>query len=528
MGNVQYNGISLPDQWPPIGHEKSWREPMPVPYLDSPPEVIPIDIGRQLFVDDFVVEKATLTRTFHTPEKWRHNPILKPETEWEERGLRDQPDPASCACPFDDGVFYDPDDGHFKMWYMACALGHTALAISRDGIHWERPTFDVVEDTNIVIPYDADFRRDSFSPVLDHNTRNLEERFKALIYVRSKALGKDSWLCTSPDGIHWERRLRVKHHRSDNTTIFYNPFRRKWVMSIGGAKEDERMRMYKECDEFFDLANGESEIVYWCGADDLDVPDPDWIVQDRPQLYCLNATAYESLMLGLFAIHYGPENDVCSKGSFPKLTQIKVGFSRDGFHWDRPNRDHFIQATKREGDWDRAYLRPCGNCCTVTRDHLMFYYCGFSGKSSSGKDHMYAGGSTHLAILRRDGFASMNAGQQSGHLTTRPVRFSGRRLFVNCNVPHGSLVAEVLDLDGNVIEPFSAETCIPVTGDHTSVQVTWPGTSDLRALSDQSVKFRFWLRNGQFYSFWISLTERGESNGYVGGGGPGFTGPRDI
>jgi len=50
-GEVLYNGIELPDDWPPRT-KKLTREPMPVPYLQNPPEVIPIDLGRQLFVDN--------------------------------------------------------------------------------------------------------------------------------------------------------------------------------------------------------------------------------------------------------------------------------------------------------------------------------------------------------------------------------------------------------------------------------------------------------------------------------------------
>jgi hypothetical protein len=63
-----YNGIELPDQWPP-----RYREPsdavMEVPYLNKKPKVIPIDLGRQLFVDDFLIEKTTLKRTFPSGEE---------------------------------------------------------------------------------------------------------------------------------------------------------------------------------------------------------------------------------------------------------------------------------------------------------------------------------------------------------------------------------------------------------------------------------------------------------------------------
>ena len=86
-GELLYNGIRLPQQWPPRDEVKAAsREPQPVPYLDAPPAVIPIDVGRQLFVDDFLVEKTTLHRTFHHAEKYEGNPILKPETPQEIHG----------------------------------------------------------------------------------------------------------------------------------------------------------------------------------------------------------------------------------------------------------------------------------------------------------------------------------------------------------------------------------------------------------------------------------------------------------
>ena len=66
-GEILYNGIVLPEEWPPQ-YEKITRDPMPVPYLDNVPDVIPIDVGRQLFVDDFLVAESTLHRTFHQPE----------------------------------------------------------------------------------------------------------------------------------------------------------------------------------------------------------------------------------------------------------------------------------------------------------------------------------------------------------------------------------------------------------------------------------------------------------------------------
>src|SRR5690606_13646122 len=62
---VLYNGIRLPDIWPPQTQDPLDTSPMRVPYLENPPEIIPIDVGRQLFVDDFLIETSTLERVFH-------------------------------------------------------------------------------------------------------------------------------------------------------------------------------------------------------------------------------------------------------------------------------------------------------------------------------------------------------------------------------------------------------------------------------------------------------------------------------
>jgi hypothetical protein len=116
-GELLYNGIRLPRVWPPRNMEREGYQPMPVPYLASPPEVIPISVGRQLFVDDFLIAQTTLARNFHRPRKHRGNPIFSPEAELETaNGL-------PVACPKSGGIWWDPSDERFKMWYEAGWLG---------------------------------------------------------------------------------------------------------------------------------------------------------------------------------------------------------------------------------------------------------------------------------------------------------------------------------------------------------------------------------------------------------------------
>ena len=70
-----YNGIQRPDEWPPRTIEPG-GDPLPVPYLANPPRVMPIDIGRQLFVDDFLIEHTTLRRVYHAAKVHEAAPVL--------------------------------------------------------------------------------------------------------------------------------------------------------------------------------------------------------------------------------------------------------------------------------------------------------------------------------------------------------------------------------------------------------------------------------------------------------------------
>ena len=59
-----YNNIILPDNF---AEKKS--DALNVPYLRNPPEVIDVSIGRQLFVDDFLVEETELKQEYHKAKK---------------------------------------------------------------------------------------------------------------------------------------------------------------------------------------------------------------------------------------------------------------------------------------------------------------------------------------------------------------------------------------------------------------------------------------------------------------------------
>src|SRR5262249_29801202 len=148
-----YNGIRLPSPFPPKIADVP-REPVVPAYLTSPPAVIPIDVGRQLFVDDFLIADTNLKRTHHLPTYYAKNPVL------------------TGGMVFSDGVWYDPKDKIFKMWYLT--KGGTAYATSKDGLTWDKPELDVLKGTNLV----ETSRRDSSTVWIDLEEKDPAKRYK--------------------------------------------------------------------------------------------------------------------------------------------------------------------------------------------------------------------------------------------------------------------------------------------------------------------------------------------------------------
>src|SRR5207249_9203356 len=163
-----------------------------------------------------------------------------------------------------------------------------------------------------------------------------------------------------------------------------------------------------------------------------------------------------------------------------KPNEVLIGYSRDGFHWDRPSRRALCPVSERHGDWNWGNVQSAGGGCLVVGDRLYFYVSGRAGIKGTPLSGV---STTGLATLRRDGFASMDAGNRAGTLTTRPVRFRGKYLFVNLDAPEGELRVEVLDGKGNALEPFTKEACLPVRGDHTLQAIAWKGVRDLARLA---------------------------------------------
>ncbi len=515
------NGVEVKDIWPPETNKETERKEMPVPYLQKRQKVIPVNVGRQLFVDSFLIDATNLDVIYHKPIYSQH-PVLEPDKEWEMTAG------GPYASPFSDGIWYDENENKYKMWYLAgrpakIRTFYTCYAESDDGIVWNKPNLKLFGNTNIV----DTFRRDASTIWLDKEEKDVNKRFK--MFTIEKRDYDDFYqviLKYSANGIQWSRGVAQSGDMYDRTTAFYNPFSKKWVLSMRYNAPIGRARSYlenKNPETLLSLAHrirttaADQNIIYWFGADNKEPRNPHFPEID-PQIYNHDAIAYESLMLNYFSIWEGPENDVAGKLGIQKRNEVLIGFSRDGFHITRPSHEPFMGVNESDtNNWNYGNIQSIAGVPIIKGDSLYFYV---SGRRLNKEGWWDAYTSTGLATMRRDGFASINS-TTDGYLTTRNIIFDGDYFFVNANVKE-ELRVELQDINGKPIHGFTKEDCIPMKTNSTKYLITWKNKKNVMELKNKPVKVKFYLKNGDLYSFWVSKWKTGESRGYTAGGGPGL------
>ena len=225
---------------------------------------------------------------------------------------------------FSDGVFFDPADKLFKMWYMAGYQQHTALAVSNDGMSGERPALDVVRGTNIVAPPLARLEHG----LARHDAPTAARRYKMACFdLAGKAL----------HALHLGRRrctgasaaspvppaIAARSSATRSATCGCSACARKTrralqplpsLRGVAGLRAAPDGAAESRC-------RGPARMP-------LDIRRADYATR-AGALQPRRRAPYESVMLGLFTMYRGERPDR------EKPNDMCVGFSRDGFHWSR-------------------------------------------------------------------------------------------------------------------------------------------------------------------------------------------------
>lgn len=475
--------------------------------------------GRNLLLDKSLVSETDMQFKYHYPAYYALNPVLKADKAWE---FNKNGDP--YAAPFSGGVWYDELSGKFKMWYSAGGGKTNGLvtcyAESNDGKVWFKPDLDVVPGTNIVDTVE----HDCVSVLLDKFEQRTDRKYKMFLVAFNNSGSVSMKLKYSSDGIHWSSTKAVSGELYDRCAVYYDPFIDKYVLSLKTINGVYRRARCFLADKDPELAvslahrtfiNGEDKFIrFWFNADDDDPRHP--LFPDlRPQIYNHEAMPYENLLLGYFSVWQGPENKECVELKVQKRNEILVGWTKDSFNWNRENKKPFLPVDENPEAWNAGNIQSVAGCPIIVGDSLYFY---MSGRYNSRPVHP-SNFATGLATLRRDGFASYHSGKKECFLKTVPFEVTGSFLFVNAEIK-GSLYAELLDANSNVIKGFSKRDFEVVKKKNsTKLQLRWKN-EDISSLIGKKISIRFYTRNTDIYSFWFSKTEKGFSGGYTAGGGP--------
>lgn len=497
-------------------------------------EAIAIGTGKQLFVDDHVIESlSAVRRTVNQFEKHPANPVLEAELPWEGQRLGEFV------------LLHDEDEGLFKCWYPGIAAFYdravtaadvnSGCAVSEDGLHWTKRQIPATSASG--------GGQGRYIMCLDPRAADPARRFKAL------CRGSDGWYWTSysADGLTWtgpveQTTMRVvddpPYLQYDEQQGVFTFYRRFWTKShrvIGGGQQ-----WGWPGDRAVGLAMSR-DFVYWQPNGALllraDAADQRWARDSggaRADIHAMRGFPYEGIWLGfverenLLLPAILKDGKALTNDDSCRLPTLAC--SRDGHSWHRLEDRAAPIPLGKPGEWDAADLgypisRPViaagrirvfyrgGNCtkfCSSWYGNVEHY--ARLVRENGGAEYYRHWKSMHahpwngrtfsigLATMRTDGFVSLDGGRDEGVLTTGPLLFSGSRLVLNV-AAKGKVAVEFLDECGGVSAGFGHDECDVVRGDEIAHTVTWRGAADVSGLSGKPVRLRFRLCDAKLYSF---------------------------
>jgi hypothetical protein len=373
----------------------------------------------------------------------------------------------------------------------------TCYAESGDGINWVKPDLKLYEvmgtfENNVILK-DVAPATHNFSPFLDTSSDNPPDG-------RYKALGGTSnglFAFMSDDGIHWKR-LRDKPvltgeaFDSQNVSFWsesegcYVCYFRKWVTSgkslirsVGRSTSADFLNWSRHV--AMDFGNTPVEEIY----------------TNQTSPYYRAPHIYISL-----AARFFPGKQVISEEQANKLGVNPAYFrdcadavlisSRGGNKYDRTFMAGFLRPGIGLNNWVSRTNYPALNIVQTGETEMSFYV-----------NQDYAQPTAHLQrySLRVDGLSSIHAGYESGEMTTKFLTFTGSDLIINFSTSAaGYMLVELLDSNGEVIEGFSKDDCLPIVGNEIYKKVEWETGSDLSQFRNTPVKLHFVMKDADLYS----------------------------
>jgi hypothetical protein len=192
-----------------------------------------------------------------------------------------------------------------------------------------------------------------------------------------------------------------------------------------------------------------------------------------------------------------PKRFVPNRKKFPDHKEPGVSdavfmSSRDGTNWDRTFLEAWVRPGLDERNWTQRSNMPAWGIVQLDPKEFSMYIS---------EHYQWPDNRLRRITVRRHGFASVHAGAQGGEFTTRPLTFAGKHLILNYSTSAaGSIQVEIQDEQGRPIEGKSLNDMVPLYGDELDAAIGWKSGNDLSRLIGKPVRFRFVLKDADFFS----------------------------
>ncbi len=357
-------------------------------------------------------------------------------------------------------------------------------AESHDGREWTFPNLGLYKvkgsyNNNVIIADMQHRIEHNFSPFLDTKPGiDKSERFKALAGNGQKAEGEGLFALVSSDGIHWKQ-------KGDKAVI-------PGTYAPGGGFDSQNASFWSKAENLYICYFRDWEPLF--GKDRLRTicrtTSPDFVHWSKPvemapnlpgeHLYTNQTHPYFRAPQIYIAL---PTRIVPGRGM---STDILFMTSRAGAEkYDRLFTEAFIRPGLDPARWGNRANYVALNVVPTGPAEMSIY-------------HEHSG---HRYVLRTDGFVSVHAGAEQGEFLTKPLKFAGNALVLNCSTSAaGSLKVEIQKPDGTPIPGFRLNDCPAVVGDSIEYMVKWNGNVNLETLSGKPVRLRFVMVDCDLYS----------------------------
>ena len=446
----------------------------------------------QLFVDDYpVATKTNVVRTYHAVQKYAGNPVLVADQPWE--GL----------VYLYGTVLPNETRTGYQMWYHTlptnsspCTNWSTELyATSTNGINWVKPVLNL-RTTCGSASNNMYFTRPSNGGMTSVMQTPWDPDPNQLYKLMNQDTGgyDASWssngvnIIDAPNNPVFTGGSDVGQFCWDPHTQLYRGYvKNAWFDANGLQRRAVALTTTTNITSW-----PKESLILW-----PDAYDDRWVsagTVERTHFYGMSAFPYESMYIGFLWIFRATD----AQGYYVGTVYTELVSSHDGVQWTREegSRPPFIPLGATN-TWDDCEIYTA-RAPIVEGDTIKIWYGGFNGLHGTSLSAM--SGSIGLATLRKDGFASLDAGATTGTVLTKTLSGAGGPLEVNYQAVGGSLQVEVLDQNNNMLPGYSQADCVALTSGSVTQAVTW-ATHAALPTGMSFLRLRFILQNASLYSF---------------------------